>query len=167
MGYSYYFHTLFFFLLLIMLAMTLYNRGLLSNHACLAWMTLQNCTIQAILRFSIVYIIFWLLRLCYTKTTCSHSFKLSAFNNYTLRSLHINYLKNWTSFKVAINFLILIKQFHSCVLSSCKNMIHLEFFKNINFKWSNNWFLYIKHHSCVSFYITMLLFWLAMPCWWG
>ena len=58
----------------------------------------------------------------------------------------------------------MVKWYHGCVLWSCKNMMHLEFFKNINFKWSNNWLLCIRHHSCAFVYITMLIFGVAPPC---
>ena len=73
---------------------------LLSNHA---WLTGKTLLVQVILRYSIVYIIFWPLKLRCMKTTCSISFKLTAFNNDSLSFFYINYQSNWISFKVTIN----------------------------------------------------------------
>ena len=36
------------------------------------------------------------------KSTCSISFKLTAFNNDTHKCLHVNFLSNWIGFTVAI-----------------------------------------------------------------
>ena len=38
------------------------------------------------------------------KTICSISFKLAAFKKDILRYAHVNFLSNWISFKVPINF---------------------------------------------------------------
>ena len=81
----------------------------------------------------------------YSKTNCSISFKLTVFNTDTHRCLHVNFLSYWISFKVTKNYSCLTIWGHSHGLWSYRNTIHLEFFKNINFKLSNDWLLGIAH----------------------
>ena len=79
----------------------------LSNHASLACITFialeLSSDIKIIKIVHCLYYIFLTLRLCYAKTICLISFRLTVFNKDTLRYLHINFLSNWISFKVAIN----------------------------------------------------------------
>ena len=102
----------------------------------------------------------------YAKTTCLISFKLRAFNNDILSFQNVNFLRDWLSFKVNINFTNLMKQWHSCVLWSCKYKNQLDFFQNIKFKGSNDWLLVVKlrirHHPCAYVY-TPLFSRLAPP----
>ena len=114
------------------------------------------------------YIDSWPLNCCYMKTTCSITIKFTAFNSDTLSFLNINFLRDQLSFKVTINFIIMIRWCHSCVLWSCKYRIQLKFFQNIKFKWSNDWLLVvtfrIRHCSCAYVY-TLLFSMLAPPMW--
>ena len=59
--------------------------------------------------FPLFTIYSWPLIYCYAKTTCPIPFKLTAFNNDTLSFLNINFLRDWLSFKVAINFTHLMR----------------------------------------------------------
>ena len=68
--------------------------------ACMIFSALELTSGIKILRF---YIIFSILRLRYTKTTCSIAFKLTAFNNDTLGYLYVNFQSKQISFKFTIN----------------------------------------------------------------
>ena len=70
---------------------------------------------------------------CCLKTNCLISFKLAVFIADTHRCLHVNFLSNWLSFKIAENIIRLSKQRCVCVPWTHRNTMHLEFLKNI--KW--------------------------------
>ena len=74
---------------------------------------------------------------CHLKTNCSISLKLTVFIADTHRCLHVNFLSNWLSVKIAENFIKLSKQRCVCVLWTPRNTMHLEFLKNIKFKVGN------------------------------
>ena len=133
------------------------------NYSCSCYQRLpSNSTCESALELSSdikkfsVYCLHYLLDLksiTMQKSTHWISFKLTAFNNDTSNFLNINFLRDQLSFKVTKSFIIFIRWCHSCVLWSCENKNQLEFFQNIKFKWSNEWFLRIRHHSCALVYI--------------
>ena len=135
-----------------------------AKQPCLACKTFSALKLSSDIKiFYCLHFIYWILKLQYAKTTCLITVKLTAYNKNTLSLLHINFLIDQLWFKVTINFIILMSWCHSQVPWSCEYMVQLEFFKNVKYKWSNDWFIWSTHHSCAFVYITVSLFRLAPP----
>ena len=85
------------------------------------------------------------------KTNYLISFKLTVFIADTHRCLHVNFLSNWLSVKIAENFIKLSKQRYVCVLWTPGNTMHLEFLKNITVKVENERPLVLLTCYCLHF----------------
>ena len=99
------------------------------------------------------------LQMAAARTNCLIPFKLTVFITDTYRCLYINFLINWISLKV----IKLTRWGHSCVLWFYRNTMHLEVFKNIDLKCSNEWFLSIAH--VLLFTLQYCCLRLASPSW--